>query len=178
MTTPLFLDLSPNWCGWAVGRGCDAPLAGAFLLPKCGDDLGKLGGALEEQVLALVNSHRIGALGYESPILRPHDNLLTLRRIYGLGWEIEQMARALLLPCREVDCRKVKSALTGDSFADKKAMIEAALRLGISLPDRLGEGRDDAADAVGGLFEMMAEFDLEGYAHWQSQVAKMKGALI
>jgi len=177
MANLLFLDLSPEWNGWCIGRGRQTPLADAFQLPKCGDDLAALGEAFENHVELLIRNHHPVAIGYESPLLRKHDKLMTLRRTYGLGFFLEQIARRHGIDRKEVDVRKVKQAMTGDSFAEKKHMIAAAISYGIDLP-KSGEGRDDAADAAGGAFELMAEFDPDAHAYWQSRVSQRNGALL
>lgn len=175
MASVLFFDLSPSLCGYAYA-GTDGRLeAGAFELPALGQDLGGLASALEVRVQILIDRFQPTELGYEAPILLKHDTLLDLRRIYGLGMVLEFIADRESLPCNEVDLKRIKTLMTGDHWAKKPEIVAAAVRLGVALPAKKNEGREDAADAVGGALCALNIIDPQAAAPW---IAKLRHGLL
>jgi Holliday junction resolvasome RuvABC endonuclease subunit len=82
--------------------------------------------------------HNFDAIGYECPWMSPHDKMNTLRILTGFPVIVELFAGIHRLPCREVESRMAKKALTGDFFAhasgnrdqQKRNMVKAARELG------------------------------------------------
>lgn len=170
----LAFDLSPSLCGWSFTDG-EKLVAGAFELPPLGADLGALAGVLAENVGVLIERFAPSEIAYEAPILRRHDTLMTLRRIYGLGMTLEFIALRKGVPCSEVDLREIKSLMAGDRWADKKLVVAAAVRIGVELPKTDAQGRKDAADAVGAALCTLIRLDPYAAAPW---VAKLRGSLL
>lgn len=177
----LFLDIAPNWTGYCVGDGKSAPVADAWQFPATGDDYGALACHLEDWVRTLVERHEVEICGYESPILRRHDTLHTLRRILSLGVMFEAVCqrigeeRGRPLPCKEVDLRIIKNFTTGNQWAEKKDVAAAVTAAGIPLPAAVAQGRHDAADASGGWAVLLSEYDGEAASPW---VARFRGGLL
>lgn len=183
----LSFDLSPSWCGWCFGTGDGPPTAGAFQLPDCGADLGALANELRSAVMIL-DQFGPAAVSYEAPILLSHDSLIDLRRIYGLGMVLELICGDLDpenpgaidldgdgIPCGEIDLRRVKAMMTGDTYAKKKLVAAAAEKLGVVLPAKDSEGRLDAGDGVGVWLVHMAEYDPVAAAPF---IATLRGSLL
>jgi Holliday junction resolvasome RuvABC endonuclease subunit len=167
-------DLSANWCGWAH-VGPESIEAGAFLLEAPTDDLGALAANLEQHVTILLDRLQPMHLSYEAPIMRKWDSLADVRRIFGLGMALEYFALARGLPYTEVDLRRVKAVMTGDSSAEKAAVAAAAESLGVSLPATKAKGRLDAGDAVGVALEAAR---LLAPALADPWLAKLRGGLL
>lgn len=174
----LFFDLAPGMSGYCVGDGQSVPVCGAWMFPKVGSDLGALGHAMAAQTRALIREHQPGMVGYESPILLPHDNKEDLRRIFGLGLVVEMVCqeREFALPCGEADLRRMKSLITGNPHAKKPDVARIiSTVLAIPLPRTIEEGRHDAADAASGWLLTLSEFDPEAAGPW---LARLRGGLI
>lgn len=180
----LFFDIAPSLTGYCVGDGWSVPTAAAWEFPDCGDDLGWLGRAMADQARALIREHRPERVGYEAPILKRHDTLWKLRRIYGLGMVLETVCQedefrrpdGSFLPCGEADLRRMKSLITGDPHAEKTDVAKIiSQRLCIPLPRTNDEGRLDASDAASGWLLTMSEFFPEAAAPW---LARLGGLLL
>lgn len=179
----LFLDTSSTLCGWCAGDGSDTPTADAFALPDLeAGDLGALAVFFSDTVAALIHRFQPQVVAYESPIHRRTDKLSKIRRLYGFGWELEAMVirinRLGLYPpmkSGEVDLRLIKSWMAGDPHADKKDVAATALRMGITLPPTIAQGRHDAGDAFGGWMITMAQHFPEAASPW---MARLKGTLL
>lgn len=110
---------------------------------------------------AHLDVHRPVAVAYEAPILifnqrykdargvwrKRNDNLTTLRKTLPIGARIEELCLDRGIPCFEDSVQAVKTELAGFRHADKSAMVSAARKLGVTLPD--GPAEEDAADALG-----------------------------
>lgn len=181
MSGGLFYDIAPNLTGFCGGDGKSLPVSDAWRFPPCGDDFGRLAIAMEDQVRAHVAHFDPDAVGYEAPLLLPHDALFDLRRIYGLGMELERVCirigeeRGRPLPCAEVSHRKIKHLATGDQYAKKPAVIAAAAAAGFVLPRTMDEGRGDAADAAVGWVLLMDDIDPAAASPW---IARFRGTLL
>lgn len=139
------LDLATRRIGWCAGTGERRPAAGTWRYEHVADDLGLLAEMFHRDLSALADQHRPTHIVYESPILLPSDRLLPLRKIYGLGMQLEHWGRRNGVHVSEEGPRALKKLLTGNHKAEKKEMVRVAVRLGIELPD--GESAKDAADA-------------------------------
>lgn len=175
MASVLSFDLSPSLCGWCFAGQDGTLLADAFALPALGADLGGLAAALQAQVEALIDRFHPTQMAYEAPLLLRHDSLIDLRKIYGLGVVLELLAHREGLAISEMDPKRVKTAMTGDPFAHKRDVVEAALRLGVTLPATKAQGREDAADAVGVAVVQMSVSDPAAASPW---VAILRNSLL
>lgn len=180
----LFFDLAPSLCGYCVGDGLSVPVCSAWEFPPLGTDLGALGRHMAGQARALIRQHRPDRVGYESPILLPHDALADVRRIFGLGMVLEVVCQedefrqpdGEFLPCGEADLRRMKSIITGNPHAEKPAVAKIISdTLCIPLPRTVEEGRHDASDAASGWLLTMSEFFPEAAAPW---LARLGGLLL
>lgn len=182
MAGALFFDIAPNLTGYCVGDGAQAPVADAWRFPNCGADYGALSWELGRWVRALCDRHDPDVMGYETPLLRPHDKLHTLRRTYGLGMEVERLAleigevRGRPLICKEVDLRQIKNLTTGNPHASKPEVAKAVEAAGIPIiPRTIEDGRHDAADAAGGWVWILDEVDPAAASPW---IARFRGSLL
>lgn len=99
---------------------------------------------LHEWLVEMRMVHGFDAIGYEKPWMNAdRDTMHQLRILTGFPVIVECFCglQKPRIPCREVDARVVKKALTGDSFASKPDMVAAAKRLGWAVKN------DDEADA-------------------------------
>ena len=143
----LGLDLGINRTGFCVGDGSTVPLASALRYEPVGEHFGALGVPFKRDLIRLIGDHGVERVIYEAPLKLRHDSMLTLRKIYGMGFLLETACAEIGVPCREEDPKPVKLELTGTRKADKDAMVLAARRAGISLPRTKADGMEDAADA-------------------------------
>lgn len=169
------LDLSSLINGYCVGDGDQIPLANAWFFPDVGGDLGKLIDLLDKAFLALVEEHRITEVVYEAPILKRHDTLLKLRKLYSIGPHIEWRCRQKGIRCQEEDLRTLKKVLTGNHAAEKEDMVAAATRVGLYLP--IGHGEKDAADAFAAWLCLLRARDRDLFARWDQLLRKSRGGL-
>jgi hypothetical protein len=143
-------DIATRSTGWCVGDGAEMPVVDYWQYEHVGDYLSDLARVFRADLNRLED--RFGSpthVVYEAPILTPHDRLLPLRKIYGMGMVLEEWAtdegRGAI--CEEIDLRTIKSRLTGSHKADKSQIVKMARAVGIRLPP--GDGAKDAADAFG-----------------------------
>ena len=158
----LGLDTASRLVGYCVGDGATVPLAHAWEFDHCGVDLGALAVAFEKRLDYVCEHFGVTLIGYEAPIHRPQDKVLKMRKLYGLGWAVEHYAKRRGVPCKEVTVGAVKKELTGNSSADKAAMVAVALRCGLKLPRTNDEGKEDAADAFG-VWRVLVRFYARQY---------------
>jgi len=158
MTSVLGWDLSPSLCGWSYASA-DRLEAGAFELPALGSDLGTLLAAFEQHFELLVTRFSPTIISYEAPIMRKWDSLVDVRKGYSLGAMLEYLTIRAGLPVHEVDLKRVKAIMTENPHAKKTQVVAAAVSLGVTLPAKQSEGREDAADAVGVALETLRAFD-------------------
>lgn len=174
-----FFDLAPGLCGWCSGTGETRPVADAFRLPWREDDLGDIGAFFQEWLELHIQTFRPVAIGYESPLLVPTDKLWKVRKIYGLGFLLETVAKRHDIPTFERDHRDLKRELTGRPDASKADMIEVALLCGIELPATLEEGKADAADAFAGWKIGIRELNPRENIAWDRIIfSKGRGGLL
>lgn len=128
--------------GWALFADARAvPLLGTFTLEGHGCDYGRLNCKMLGVVRMLIREQRPEVIAFEAPIFMPRDKWHTRRLLVGLVTIIELAAAMANLPCVEVVPREAKQCLTGDQYADKKAMVAAAETMGWPVED------DHQADA-------------------------------
>lgn len=174
-----FFDLAPGLTGFCTGTGETRPACGAFRLPRSGDDLGEMGLFLWNWLETHIETYRPTCIGYESPILTPKDNLLKVRKIYGLGVILETVAANHGIPTFEKDLRELKRELTGRHDASKDDMVEVAERCGIELPATKAEGREDAADAFAGWKIGIRELNPKLSQNWDRLIySRGRGGLL
>lgn len=173
-----FLDTATRRTGWTSGTGECLPDCGAFLFPQVGDDLGWLGECFESALNYHVERYRPVAIGYESPIHKPTDALLTMRKLYGMGFQLETFCRRRGIHCFEKDCRDIKREMTGNRNAAKADMVHVALKIGMSLPDTKESGREDAADSLGGFVMSLRDINPALSRRWDSLIWGRRGALL
>lgn len=157
-----FLDLGSRFTGWASGTGEGLPTVGVWKFTQTGDNYGAVLAQLADAFHGHLIDHRPDEVAYESPILlfnqrfkgadgrwhKRNDNLETLRKTIPLGPRIEEICWRQNIPCHETSVASVKKELAGTFSAPKSVMVEAARKLGVTLPD--GPGEEDAADSLGG----------------------------
>jgi len=178
MSAVLGLDLSPNRNGYCVGDGLSTPTADVWWLPKTGSDLGAVVCAHEDWLNRLAADHDIGWVIYEAPLLLKHDKLWTIRRTYSLGGETERWCARRGIPCSEVDPKRLKKEITGDSYADKaRVAFVVEHRLGIKLPDSINGGKHDAGDACGAWFIGLREHAPRIASAWDTKLWSNRGVL-
>lgn len=172
-------DLGSQRCGWAA---CDferPPIAGAFRLAHCTPDtIGDMGSEFTDQVMD-VHRRYPGSTHWvsERPLLRPVDNRFKVERLHGLSFLLQTIGRRLDITCRMVEPRDVKSEFAG-RHASKDQMVAMALKLGISLPEKLVDGREDAADAVGVLKVGVRLFARNYLEKWDQAIYSNRGHLL
>jgi len=175
----LALDLATIRCGWCVGDGSETPLAGCWIFPHVGDDLGALALDYEDRLLAAIRTYAPSLVVYESPIMvSSRDRLAVVRKLYGLGWGTELACKRLGIECREAGLRRIKKELAGFAGADKADMVFAARKLGVILPATKAQGQEDAADAVGGWMLGLRHANPRMADRWDSKLWSSRGALI
>ena len=172
------LDIAPGLTGWAFISGTNTPIADAWKFPACGDDLGALACAHEDELDRLFRMFDPDGLTYEEPIIRSWDKIDTLRKTYGLGMQTEHFCRRRGVVYREASVQKVKAQMTGERWAEKSDVVKAALSLGIELPALDSDGRKDAADAVGAAIYGLAEHDPPTWAYFDSLLNASRGQLL
>lgn len=189
-------DLAPRKCGWCAGDGSAVPRAGGFRLPGLDADIGRLLEALRVEVEKVHDEFRPDVVMFECPILpNGHGTAvmgsLEQRRVQMsqsafLEWLVVDRERreGRRIVCQEADVYDVKYALTGrkrpgkTSEEQKRAMVAAALRLGIELPELKVEGREDAADAVGAWLVGVRYHAKQFLPAWDRRVFAPRGALL
>jgi Holliday junction resolvasome RuvABC endonuclease subunit len=140
-------DLSASSTGWCFGAGETTPTAGAWLYEGVGDDHGVLASRFRKDVINLFDRISPKAIMFERPILRPHDRVGPLRKVYGLGFLLEEICYVRGIPVRDQTLQALKKRLTGNHKAPKEEMIAAAEGHGLKLPATYSKGKKDAADA-------------------------------
>lgn len=171
-------DLGPNLTGYCVGSADRMPFANAWRMTADPEDLGGLGLQLWRYLDALHRNHRMTVALYESPILKPHDKLETLRRLYGIGAVFETWCATAGIPCYEASVSELKRTLAGHHLATKDDMVAAAEKLGITLPKTLVAGRRDAADAVGAWYIGVMHYARHQLPRWDKVLYSARGALL
>ncbi len=186
----LAFDLAPRKCGWVAGDGSKVPDAGGFRIPGVGDDLGELLDVLDSHATRLFDRYQPTRTIQEAPILPSQygddpatrgsvmGSLLQRRGQFCMGPHIEFMSRRRGVAYHECDIYDVKQALTGSKKAQKPDMVRMALKLGVTLPELLVEGREDAADALGVWLVGVRFYAKEFAPAWDRRVYSPLGALL
>jgi hypothetical protein len=181
------LDLGSRLTGWCVGDGRTVPSCGAFEFPQVGADLGALGDLLWRNLDSLWRDYPFRRIMLEAPILivndrrRGTDNLLKLRKLYGISFVVETWARrhpSGPILVEETSLQSLKKELAGSVKADKAAMVAVAERLGLRLPEHLSHGREDAADAFAAWLVGLRFYAKPESARWDQAIYSRRGFLI
>ncbi len=180
----LALDLSSRLNGFCAGSGLITPVADAFKLAQHNDDLGAMLAEFDDNLCALIKRFSPDLLVYESPILPSAGgsavmgSLLTRRKLFALGAFVEYVCHRIGIPCAEEHVRTIKKELSGSGKASKETMVACALKCGISLPETLAAGREDAADAFGLFLLALRHTDKTLSAQWDRKLHGARGLLI
>jgi Holliday junction resolvasome RuvABC endonuclease subunit len=140
--TILTLDLATN-TGHCAGAPVERlPRIGSFKLPSTGEDIGRFAVEAEDRVAALLDAERPGLVVFEMPILPKKTQLITVRKLSGLVWEVERQCTRRKIRCREGRASSVKKFFTGSGRAEKLDTMQIARRYGWRVRT------DDEADAA------------------------------
>lgn len=180
----LAFDLATRTTGYCAGTGEVRPEAGNLKFDQTGDSLGQLGIAFWSAAGALFDRFKPTLVVYEAPILvikgkmgaGRTDRLPVVRKLYGMGFLLETMCELRGVPIAEVGLHAIKREVTGQSHADKDAMVAVARRCGLTLPD--GVGARDAADAWGAWLIGLRHNNKEASARWDRLIWSRRGALL
>lgn len=172
-------DIATRCTGWCIGTGETKPEVGFLRYDKVGRDIGALAVAWETDLNSLLQ--RFGkptVVVYEEPIKTDRDKVLTLRKTYGMGYGLERWCGRRGILCQEESLWAIKKRLTGNSRADKLAMVDVVQRrLGIPLPT--GEERKDMADAVGVWLTAGVDHHAKQFqGRWDSKLYGSRGGLL
>lgn len=141
--------------GWASGIGARLPTCGAWRFPFVGDDYGQMMDWIDVALHEHIERYRPDEIGYESPILLPHDKLQALCKTLSIGTHIAFVARRRGIACSRWSAKEGKESLAGNKSASKEDMVYSAIKLGVALPETKADGREDAADALGGWLVLL-----------------------
>jgi Holliday junction resolvasome RuvABC endonuclease subunit len=173
--------------GWCAGDGAAVPLANAFLLPKCEEDIGEMLCRLDEEIAALIEWHKPDLVIFEAPILPSGGNrkgqtvmgkTIVRRKLMNLSGHVEFMCKTRKIECKEVEVRQIKRELAGFAQAEKSDMVVAALRAGIDLPATKAAGQEDAADAFGAWLLGLRYANRALSSRWDSRLYGGRGSLL
>jgi hypothetical protein len=137
----LTLDLATRF-GFCVGLPDDPnPKFGHHVLPSTGDDVGTFAVHFEDWLSDFFAWRSIGLVVFEMPILPRQTQLMTVRKLTGLAWEVEQFCRRRKIKCREGRASSVKKFFAGTGKAQKVDTMDVCRRYGWAVKV------DDEADA-------------------------------
>lgn len=172
-------DIATRSTGWCAGDGSGRPVLGAFQYQHVNVELGRLAVLWEEDLdrLAL----RFGkprVVAYEKPILTPRDTCLPLRKIYGMGMQLERWCLERGVLCVEVSLYDIKLRVAGRKKAEKDELVHVVRdKLQIAVPE--GEQRKDACDAFGAwLCGCVDHYAKEHRPRWDAALYGQRGALL
>lgn len=172
-----FFDIATRRTGWAAGNGDARPVTGVFEYDYVGDDMGLLAEMWHRDLNVLKDRFGLPTvIGYERPILMEHDRITPLRKIYGMGMQLELWGRQRGVTVCEVGLKDIKKRLTGNGNAKKPEVAATIARLGIELPK--GDGRLDAADAAGGWIILVDHYEKQFQPRWDAALYRSKGAAL
>lgn len=129
MASVLAFDASST-TGWASFANARVkPVLGDIELPS-GPDHGARNAFMFASARELIKAHRPEWVAFESPVFYPRDRWHTRRLLVGLVDAIE--LAATMAGCRRLEVLPTlaKECLSGDSRADKDAMLLAAINMG------------------------------------------------
>lgn len=173
-------DIATRSTGWCAGRGDALPEVGAFAFDQTRDVFGDLAERWEDYLEVHFQRFRPLHVVYEQPLLTPTDKLLTIRKIYGMGFQLEGFVRrwskriGRTVTCEEVTVAAIKKELTGGRRAEKADMVAVARKVGLVLPT---PGADDAADAFGAWLLGVRQYNRSQSANWDRRIWSPRGAL-
>lgn len=174
-----FFDTSSRLTGWCSGTGDCRPDVGAFSFPHVGEDYGQLGGLFWRYLEGHFERYQPGLVGFETPLMVPHDTLDKVRKLYGVIFLLETFCDRRGIPMFERSNGELKAELTGNPKASKDDMIERALLCGVNLPATKEAGKSDAADAFAGWLIGIREVNREQSRTWDRIVySKGRGGLL
>lgn len=113
----------------------------------------------------------------EAPLLLRTDALLKVRKIYSVSAHLEWFCKTKGTECSEVSAKAIKSEVTQNAFADKKQIVEIAMRCGLR-PPAATQGREDACDAWGGWLIGLRHYDKKARAKWDQAIWSKRGFLL
>jgi hypothetical protein len=165
MTKILALDLA-TCTGFALGGRSGVIVSGYRRFPSTGDDIGLFGRAFRDWLVTGLKRHQPDLIVFEQPMLPNQTNITTLRKLYGLAFELETVAgdAKLLGLARGIECKEVSNGdwikhflgagnVPKGSEARKKAVFRMCGIRGWS-PENYDEG-----DALGVLDYAIASSD-------------------
>lgn len=156
MTKTLALDLA-TVTGFALGDRSGVIVSGSRRFPSTGDDIGTFGRAFRDWLIVGLQRHKPELVVFEQPMLPTQTNINTLRKLYGLAFELELIAgdRKLLglpagIPCMEVSNGDwIKHFLgAGNVPRDRDARKKAVVRM-CGIRGWHVDEDNDQADALG-----------------------------
>lgn len=179
MTEPVLIgwDTATRRTGWCAGSGGAIPQTGAILLQQYENDLGGMLDAFDREVIAVANRFQPTHFIYESPILKPTDHLLTVRKLYALGGVLELRARRLGILICEEPAKALKKELTGKRHAEKGDMVFVARKVGVRLPETKAAGMEDAADAFAAWLIGVRHYAKAHSGAWDRRLYSSRGAM-
>ncbi|MDF1625642.1 MAG: hypothetical protein P1U84_05095 [Parvibaculaceae bacterium] len=115
----LALDQSTSATGWALGEPGSTPTCGTFVPPRSNDvdNYYPLASSSRDWLTKMLAENNVTHLRFEQPLMpraavkwinkKPvayvETNIQTLRKLYGLAWEIELVAGDASIDCRETN---------------------------------------------------------------------------
>lgn len=169
----MFLALDPATnTGWATWKpGMDKPASGAFELPTCPEDLGRVGFEVHVQLKRLLDAHGFERVYYEAPIppsqLPDRIQLHTIAKTYAIATHIESFCHAMKLRCRQVGQGAWRKTFVGKGGGETTATFKAWSR---QRCEQLGweVSSHDEADACG-ILDFAIALDPQFIAPWRNQ---------
>ncbi len=168
-------DIASRRIGFCAGTGAGMPEADVLEFPQVGVRLGDLGALYWQCLEAHFARFQPTAVIFEAPIKKPTDKTLTLRKLYGLEFQLETFCKIHGVPVREATIQDVKREATGNPRAEKEDVVASAIKCGVALPD--GEGAKDAADAWGAWLICLRDHDRRLSEQWDRRIHSARGAL-
>jgi Holliday junction resolvasome RuvABC endonuclease subunit len=97
----LAIDIGTRNLGWAVMAPGEQPSSGVYHPPVVGRDLGWLLIDIRSWMVPLLKNNGITTISYEGPILNPSNNMMTIRKVFAIGGQLEVIASDADLPIEE-----------------------------------------------------------------------------
>jgi hypothetical protein len=108
----LALDLATN-VGFASGEPGGEPTFGSHKLKSTGDDIGSFAHEFDLLASRLFSEIEPSLVVFCSPILPPATKIQTLRKLQGLAWHTEYVAKRFRIECREIYEAQARSFFLG-----------------------------------------------------------------
>lgn len=135
------LDLATR-TGFCIGAPGTRPQFGCHVLPSTGTDIGSFAAAFDGWLRKLVAETAPARIIFEAPILPRQTQLITVRKLTGLAYHTELIAKQSGVRCAEAYKQRVSKFFVGTARPDKRDTILIAQRHGFDVHD------DNAADAI------------------------------